>query len=188
MTDVAFIPSYTHDTVRGLYARACRWRGARDLFADPVLRLSGIESWTASVGLARAFAARGMARGSVVAFLCKPSAAHAASWFGTAIAGGIACSLHVRETPQRLGETLAWLGAALLVHDDDLAELARDALAAADGAGIARLGMGESLDAARSGGPAADAVLAGDVAPDDVAAGACAIASGRACGMRRASG
>ncbi|MEO7404998.1 MAG: class I adenylate-forming enzyme family protein, partial [Burkholderiales bacterium] len=65
--------------------------------------------------------------------LCKPSAHHAAAWFGVTLAGGVACSLHVRETPERLGETLPWLGACVLVYDDDLAPLARTALAGAPG-------------------------------------------------------
>lgn len=165
------IPYFGGDTVRRLYAAACRWRGARDLFVDPALRLSGTWAWETSIGLAGAFAARGMRPRSVVAFLCKPSAAHAAAWFAVPLAGAVACSLHVRETPQRLGDTLAWLDAAVLVHDDDLADLAADALAsaAAAGARIASVALGEALSAARAA-PAARGLLGAPVAPDDLAA------------------
>jgi acyl-CoA synthetase (AMP-forming)/AMP-acid ligase II len=163
------IPSFTHDTLRGLYARACRWRGAQDFFADPALRLTGEQAWRSSAGLANAFAARGMDAGAVVAFLCKPSAAHGAAWFAVPLGGGIACSLHARETPQRLGETLAWLDAAILVHDDDLAELAHAAVAVAAAAGARISAL--TLDAALAAATAARGdALAVPVHPDDLAA------------------
>lgn len=161
------IPSYGHDTLRGLYARACRWRGRRDFLADAALRLSGEQAWRASAGIAQVLAARGMAPRAVVAFLCKPSAAHAAAWFAVPAGGGVACSLHVRETPQRLGETLAWLDAAILVHDDDLLAPAEAALAATGGRQPARMALGELLAAAASAPATAPET---PVQPDDLAA------------------
>jgi len=165
------IPYPAGGTLRRLYAAACRWRGTRDLFADPSCRLSGAAAWRASRGLAAEFAARGVRRRSVVAFLCQPSSAHAAAWFAAPLAGAVACNLHVRETPQRLGDTLAWLEATLLVHDEDLADLAASALASASAAGarLASLALGAAFGRATTAS-AAEAPVETPLVPDDLAA------------------
>lgn len=115
-------------TLGELYGRACRWRGRLDFFVDPAERVSGEDAWRRSVAFASGAMRHGLAKGDVVAFLCKPSARHAVAWFGVPLAGGVSCSMHVRETPARLGETLAWLGARFVVHDADLAPLAESAV------------------------------------------------------------
>ena len=134
------------DTLAGLYGRACRWRGKRDLFVDPTERVTGSEAWQSSCAIGGAFAKRGLAAGERVAFLCKPSARHALAWFGVPLAGGVSCSLHIRETPERLGETLAWLGAIALVHDADLASTAAEVLvhASRHGHSALRVSLGKA--------------------------------------------
>ena len=58
----------------------------------------------------------------LIAYLCRSSARHAVAWFAAPLSGRIACSLHVRETPERLGQALDWLDAKMLVHDADLGD------------------------------------------------------------------
>lgn len=144
-----------------VYARACRWRGPAELFADPHERLSGHAAWEASRRFAAALPALGWQPGGVVAFLCKSSARHACAWFGVTLAGGVACSLHVRETAPKLAEALDWLGASVLVHDADLAPLAAEVLSAA--------GMDSGLKACRrvSLGAKGDAEAAWDAIQAD---------------------
>lgn len=151
------------DTLAGLYARACRWRGSLELFTDPTERISGRQAWQASLAIGGAFAARGLVAGDRIAFLCKPSVRHALAWFGVPLAGGVSCSLHIRETPERLGETLSWLGATTLVHDADLTSLAADVLRHAKRRGHTALGL--SLGNRRNGDPEWEALLA--AAPAD---------------------
>ena len=117
-------------TLCELYYRSCKWRGRLDFFVDPAERVNGHSAWAGSSRFAEALASLGVRKGEVVAFLCKSSARHAIAWFGTTLAGAVACSMHVRETPERLGEALAWLDAKVLVFDADLEEPARAAIAA----------------------------------------------------------
>ena len=167
-------PLPSPDTLAGLYARACRWRGSLELFTDSTERISGRQAWQASLAIGGALAARGLAAGDRIAFLCKPSARHALAWFGASLAGGVSCSLHVRETPERLGETLAWLGAGALVHDADLASLAANVLSHAKRHGHTSLGL--SLGNANDGNPGWETLLAAPPAnplalkPDQLAA------------------
>jgi acyl-CoA synthetase (AMP-forming)/AMP-acid ligase II len=156
------------DTLAALYLRSTQWRGAEPLFVDEHERFSGLEALDRSLRLARGFAAFGAGPGEVVAFLCKPSARHALAWFAAPLSGRIAANLHVRETPQRLGETLAWLGARVLVHDGDLAGLAAEAVAAS-GIGCARVSLGADFDALVAGSAPFD-VLGALPAPDAPAA------------------
>ncbi len=163
------------DTLNTLYRQACRRRGRGELFADAAHRLSGHTAWAGSVGMARAVQTLGIQPGAVIAFLSTCSARHAASWFGVLQGGYVACNLHLRETPQRLGETLRWLEAAVLIHDEDQADLARQAVALS-GRDCPRICLGERQDAAAAWSePAADASDASDAslpvrAPNDVAA------------------
>ncbi len=117
------------DTLRELYIRSCQWRGAQTLFADERERASGAEALERSLRLARGLQALGIRRGEVIACLARASTRHAIGWFGGILGGTPVCNLHVRETPQRIGEALAWLGATALLHDAELDDLARDALA-----------------------------------------------------------
>jgi len=133
-------------TLRQLYERACRWRGKLDFFADEHERVDGVTAWRSSGLIAASLIRHGMSPGERVAFLCKPSARHALAWFAAPLAGGVSCSMHIRETPDRLAETLSWLEARLLVHDPDLSELASDVLARAQAAGhrARKISLGEA--------------------------------------------
>lgn len=112
---------------------------------DDQNRLSGLAAFEASQRMAFAYRRLGGAGGSVVAFLSTCSARHAAAWFAAPLGGQVACSLHVRETPQRLAETLRWLGAQVIVHDEPLADLARDAVRLSE-LNCARICLGERGD------------------------------------------
>jgi acyl-CoA synthetase (AMP-forming)/AMP-acid ligase II len=137
------------ETASDLFVRSAQWRGQDELFVDDTHRLGGHAALDAALGLALGYAGLGAATGDVVAFLCRPSARHAAAWFAAPLSGRIACSLHVRETADRLGQALGWLGAKVLVHDDDLADLAAAAIAAAGG-DIGRISLGAQGDAQES--------------------------------------
>jgi acyl-coenzyme A synthetase/AMP-(fatty) acid ligase len=162
------------ETLSDLFIRSSQWRGREELFVDEHDRITGSAAFDQSLALARGFADLGAAPGEVIAFLCRSSARHAVAWFAAPLSGRIACSLHVRETAERLGQALDWLDAKVLVHDADLEEQAVAAIAAS-GRRIARISLG-----ARGGADAdySDIVASGarfDVAaarpkPDDVAA------------------
>jgi acyl-coenzyme A synthetase/AMP-(fatty) acid ligase len=162
------------ETLSDLFIRSSQWRGREELFVDEHDRITGSEAFDQSLRLAQGFANLGTGPGEVIAFLCRSSARHAVAWFAAPLSGRIACSLHVRETTERLGQALDWLDAKVLVHDSDLGDQAVAAIAAA-GRGIARISLG-----ARGGAEAdySDIVATGarfDVAaarpkPDDVAA------------------
>jgi acyl-CoA synthetase (AMP-forming)/AMP-acid ligase II len=133
------------ETTSDLFVRSAQWRGGDELFVDEADRISGHATLDAALALAQAYAGLGAAPGDVVAYLCRPSARHAVAWFAAPLSGRIACSLHVREPAERLGQALRWLGAKVLVHDDDLADLAAEAIAAA-GVGVARISLGQQGD------------------------------------------
>jgi acyl-coenzyme A synthetase/AMP-(fatty) acid ligase len=134
------------ETACDLFVRSAQWRGNDELFVDDTDRIVGNAALDAALGLAHGYAVLGAAPGDVIAFLCHSSARHAVAWFAAPLSGRIACSLHVRESAERLGQALAWLGATVLVHDDDLAALAAEAINAA-GAGVKRISLGEQGDA-----------------------------------------
>ena len=100
----------------------------------------------------------------MIAYLCRSSARHAVAWFAAPLSGRIACSLHVRETPERLGQALDWLDAKMLVHDDDL-EAQAIAAVAASGRTIRRISLG-----ARGSADADYSTIVATAAPFDVAA------------------
>ena len=143
--------------MRTLFLRACRLRGAEDFFVDPAERVSGHAAGEAALRLAAGLAARGVAPGERVALLCRSSVRHALAYFACLVRGAVACNLHVRESPQRLAETLGWLEARLILHDADLAPLAQEIAAAAGGcatlalddAGIAALQSAGTFDPQR---------------------------------------
>lgn len=107
-----------------LFETACRWAGEAELIVDPARRLTGTGAGAAARRSAARLAARGLAPGDTVAFLCGPSADHAVAVFGTLAAGGAFCALHVRETDARLVQTLAGLRPSVLVADDTQIERA----------------------------------------------------------------
>jgi len=136
------------ETLSDLYVRSAQWRGRDELFVDDSDRITGADALDASLRMAQAYADLAPP-GTVIAYLCRSSARHAVAWFAAPLGGRIACSLHVRETPQRLGQALAWLDAAVLVHDADLAALASEAVAAS-GRAVHRISLSEACEAADS--------------------------------------
>jgi acyl-coenzyme A synthetase/AMP-(fatty) acid ligase len=152
------------ETLSDLFIRSAQWRGRDELFVDDDIRIGGAQALDEALRMARGFADNGAAPGEVIAYLCRSSARHAVAWFAAPLGGRIACSLHVRETPERLGQALAWLETKLLVHDDDLEAQAIAAIAAS-GLAIRRISLG------RRGGADADyAAIVAATAPLDVAA------------------
>ena len=162
------------ETLSDLFIRSAQWRGRDELFVDDIDRITGTEAFDQALTVAQGFADNGAAQVEVIAYLCRSSARHAVAWFAAPLSGRIACSLHVRETPERLGQALNWLDARILVHDEDL-EGEAIAAVAASGHRIRRISLGArgSADADYS-----DIVAHGkrfDVAahrpePDDIAA------------------
>ena len=152
------------ETLSDLFIRSAQWRGRAELFVDDEARITGAEALDQALRLAQRFAELGAAQGEVVAYLCRTSARHAVAWFAAPLGGRIACSLHVRETPERLGQQLAWLDAKVLVHDGDLEG---EAIAAIDASGraIPRICLGTRGGAAASFGD-----IAKTTAPFDVTA------------------
>jgi acyl-CoA synthetase (AMP-forming)/AMP-acid ligase II len=131
------------ETLSDLFIRSAQWRGRDELFVDEENRITGAEALDQALRLAQGFAGHGAAPQQVVAYLCRSSARHAVAWFASPLSGRIACSLHVRETPERLGQALDWLDAGILVHDDDLEDQAIAAVAAA-GRAIRRISLDDA--------------------------------------------
>jgi acyl-coenzyme A synthetase/AMP-(fatty) acid ligase len=129
------------ETLSDLFIRSAAWRGRDELFVDDTDRIGGTEALDAALAIAQSCANNGASSGNVIAFLCRSSARHAVAWFAAPLSGRIACSLHVRETPERLGEALGWLEAGILVHDEDLEDLAIAAVTIS-GRPIRRISLG----------------------------------------------
>jgi acyl-CoA synthetase (AMP-forming)/AMP-acid ligase II len=129
------------ETLSDLFIRSAQWRGRDELFVDDEHRITGTAALDQALRMAQGFADDGAVQGEVIAYLCRSSARHAVAWFAAPLSGRIACSLHVRETTERLGQALAWLDARILVHDDDL-EPQADAAIAASGHAIKRISIG----------------------------------------------
>src|SRR5665811_991765 len=129
------------ETLSDLFIRSAQWRGRDELFVDDIDRITGTEALDQALRVAQGFADNGAAQVEVIAYLCRSSARHAVAWFAAPLSGRIACSLHVRETPERLGQALNWLEAKILVHDSDLAA---EAIAAVTASGhpIRRISLG----------------------------------------------
>jgi acyl-coenzyme A synthetase/AMP-(fatty) acid ligase len=129
------------ETLSDLFIRSAQWRGRDELFVDDIDRITGTEALDQALRVAQGFADNGAAPVEVIAYLCRSSARHAVAWFAAPLSGRIACSLHVRETPERLGQSLNWLDARILVHDEDL-EGEAIAAVAASGHRIRRISLG----------------------------------------------
>ncbi len=93
------------------------------------MRLDGRRAEAETVRRAGLLAEAGVKFGSRVAFLCRPSAGHVATWFAAARIGAITTNLHVLETDRRLAETLDWLEADAFVCDVELLDRGRAILA-----------------------------------------------------------
>ena len=129
------------ETLSDLFIRSAGWRGGDEMFVDDDDRITGSEALDQALRIAQGFADHGAAPGAVIAYLCRSSARHAVAWFAAPLSGRIACSLHVRETPERLGHALDWLEARILVHDADL-ETEAIAAVTASGRPVRRISLG----------------------------------------------
>jgi acyl-CoA synthetase (AMP-forming)/AMP-acid ligase II len=129
------------ETLSDLFIRSAQWRGRDELFVDDEHRITGTDALDQALRVAKGFADNGAASGEVIAFLCRSSARHAVAWFAAPLSGRIACSLHVRETVERLGQALDWLEAKILVHDADL-EAEAIAAVVSSGRAIRRISLG----------------------------------------------
>src|SRR5664279_3592949 len=152
------------ETLSDLFIRSAQWRGRDELFVDDIDRITGTEALDQALRVAQGFADNGAAQVEVIAYLCRSSARHAVAWFAAPLSGHIACSLHVRETPERLGQALDWLEAKILVHDDDLEAHAIAAIAVS-GRTIRRISLGGRGSAATD-----YSIIVATAAPFDVAA------------------
>jgi acyl-coenzyme A synthetase/AMP-(fatty) acid ligase len=129
------------ETLSDLFIRSAGWRGRDELFVDDGDRITGSDALDRALRMAQGFSDNAAAQGEVIAFLCRSSARHAVAWFAAPLSGRIACSLHVRETPERLGQALDWLETKILVHDEDLESQAIAAVTAS-GRSIRRISLG----------------------------------------------
>jgi acyl-CoA synthetase (AMP-forming)/AMP-acid ligase II len=152
------------ETLSDLFIRSAQWRGRDELFVDDADRITGAQALDSALRMARGFADHGAAPGQMIAYLCRSSARHAVTWFAAPLSGRIACSLHVRETPERLGQALNWLEAKILVHDADL-EAEAIAAVTASRQDIRRISLG-----ARGGAAADYSEIVATTARFDVAA------------------
>jgi acyl-CoA synthetase (AMP-forming)/AMP-acid ligase II len=162
------------ETLSDLFIRSAGWRGRDELFVDEADRITGTEALDQALRLAQGFADNGAVAGQLIAYLCRSSARHAVAWFAAPLSGRIACSLHVRETPERLGHALDWLDTRILVHDEEL-EAEAIAAVAASGRTIRRISLGRRGSADADYGDIIAATVPFDVAirrpkPADIAA------------------
>lgn len=111
-------------TLGAMVTAACALRGARPFLTDADLRLDGPGVETATRLAAGALQRLGVARGSPVCFIARPSVAHTVAWFGAVRCGAVVTSLHLMDTPDRLAGTIDWLEASLLLCDSEFADLA----------------------------------------------------------------
>src|SRR3954454_14484360 len=102
-----------------VFAAGCGLRHDRDFLVDGELRLDGATADTLSRRLAARLHQHGLRTGQNIAFMCRPSVAHALTWFAAVRLGAVPSSLHLLDAPERLAETIAWLGADHVVHDEE---------------------------------------------------------------------
>lgn len=118
------------ESVADLYVRNCRWKGRGVLFADDQGgSYTGGQALDHSLRFASALRAASLVPGDVVAFLCLSSASHIVAWFGALAGSYVAANLHTRDsTVAQLAERLGWLGARLIVHDEEFTEVVEAAV------------------------------------------------------------
>src|ERR1700756_187128 len=119
------------ETLSDLFIRSAGWRGRDETFVDEENRITGTEALDPALRMAQGSADR----------RAPPGAVHAVAGSAAPLSGRVACSLHVRETPERLGQALNWLEAKILVHDRDL-EAEAIAAVTASGQAIRRTTLG----------------------------------------------
>ena len=117
--------SFAPASLGAAFAAACAVRHDRDFLVDDEMRLDGASAERTSRRLAAVLHAHGLRAGARVVFMCRPSVAHTLTWFAAVRLGGVATNLHLLESPERLAETIAWLGADLVVHDEEFEDAAR---------------------------------------------------------------
>src|ERR1700744_6598555 len=108
------------ETLSDLFIRSAAWRGRDEMFVDEENRITGTQALDQALRIAKGFADHGAAPGQVIAYLCRSSARHAVTWFAAPLSGRIACGLHVRETPVRMGQALNWLDSNSRGHEASL--------------------------------------------------------------------
>ncbi|HKS65471.1 MAG TPA: class I adenylate-forming enzyme family protein, partial [Xanthobacteraceae bacterium] len=111
-------------TLGAAFEAACAIRHDRDFLVDDDLRLDGQSAERMSRRLAAVLCARGVRAGARIAFICRPSTAHTVTWFAAVRLGAVATNLHLLETPERLAETIAWLGADHVAYDEEFTDTA----------------------------------------------------------------
>ncbi len=117
-------------SIADLYVRNCRWKGRHVLFADDQnSSFTGAQALECSLRFASALRNASLIPGDVVAYLCLGSASHIVAWFGTLVGGYVTANLHTRNSSVgQLAETLKWLGAKLIVHDEEFASIVQAAV------------------------------------------------------------
>ncbi len=109
-----------------VFARACRWKGEQPFLLDRYVRWTGNQALSEAHNVASALEARGVGKGSVVAFFCLPSARHAVAFFACQMLGAICCALHTKDTVPRLQKALARIHADVLIGDSDQYQRVRE--------------------------------------------------------------
>jgi acyl-CoA synthetase (AMP-forming)/AMP-acid ligase II len=117
--------SFARASLGAAFAAACAVRHDQDFLVDDDSRLDGASAERISRRLAAVLHARGLRTGARIAFMCRPGVAHTLTWFAAVRLGGVATNLHLLEPPERIAETIAWLGADLVVHDEEFKDAAR---------------------------------------------------------------
>ena len=153
-------------TLGAAFEAACAIRHDRDFLVDDDLRLDGQSAERMSRRLAAVLRARGVRTGARIAFNCRPSTAHPVTWFAAVRLGAVATNLHLLETPERLAEAIAWLGADHVVHDEEFTDTAHRI--AANAAQLSTVSLSRLLEKASSA-DASDLHLDGAAADDPVA-------------------
>ncbi|MBM3660250.1 MAG: long-chain fatty acid--CoA ligase [Actinobacteria bacterium] len=135
------------------------------VYGDEVVTYARMAEWSAE--LAAGLAARGVARGDVVALLAYNSAAFLAVIFAANHLGAVAMPINWRLAPPELQFILEHSEAQVLVADADLLDLAAEGSAAV--AGLGRVVIGAAAPAGWE--RLADLAVAGVTAPRVAAAG-----------------
>jgi acyl-CoA synthetase (AMP-forming)/AMP-acid ligase II len=117
-------------SIADLYVRNCRWKGRQVLFVDDQKgSYTGAQALDHSLRFASALRGASLMPGDVVAYLCLGSASHIVAWFGTLAGGYVAANLHTRDSSvAQIAERLKWLGAKLIVHDEEFASVVQAAV------------------------------------------------------------
>jgi acyl-CoA synthetase (AMP-forming)/AMP-acid ligase II len=114
----------TAPTMGAMIALSCKWKRDAEFLTDRDDRLTGRATLDAIMRVAGGLAELGVAKGSVVAFLCGSSVRHAVAFFAAQWLGAIPSALHVRDTADRIVSTTDWLDASVLIYDPDFAPVA----------------------------------------------------------------